>query len=1140
MVIKNFTFVPDDPDLDNARPGSPHPFFSKISWGSSSSDAYCSKCIHSLTSIYNSRTLSTLIPDNRVRTGAGAEAQAAAEDRIEMQIFAHHTEQQDIDDKEVAPGFLANVLAFLKKIRKIRSPPSHYFGEEDHFGHIHLQRFSMGELQVATENFSPDNILGRGVFGKVYKGRLANGSLVAVKRMKEKCSQAGESQFHREILMVGLALHRNLIRLHGICMDSKERLLVYPYMANGSVASRLRAIGHRDSQPPLDWPTRKQIALGAARGLAYLHEHCKLKIIHRDVKAANILLDGDFEAVICDFGIATFMDYKDTHVTAAVCGTVGHIAPEYLSKGSVSVKTDVFGYGVMLLELITGQKASDLAQLAFDEDVMLLDWVKGLLGGRKLDVLVDSAMRGNYVEEEVEQLVQVALLCTQVNATERPEMSKVVKMLEGEGLVEKWEKWQKKEMLQEPDPVNLEASPVSCEEGQFGHIKRFSLNELLVATDNFSPENILGRGRFGMVYKGCLADGSLVAVKRLKEARSQGAEMQLQTELLMFDLTVHRNLLKLRGFCTSSMERLLIYPYMVNGSVASRLRAIDCRDPQPPLEWTSRKQIALGVARGLAYLHEQCNQKIIHRNIKAANIFLDKDFTPVVGDFGLAKLIDYRDINVETAIHGTFAHIAPEYLSMGVVSEKTDVFSYGVMLLELITGQNTSDLARLAYDEDIVLLDWVKGLWREGKLEVLADSDIKGNHVDEEVEQLIQIALLCTQVAATKRPKMSKVVGMLEGEGLAARWVEWQKEEMLQEPLPVNLDTSLVSCEEVYFGHLKRFSLRELQVATDNFSCKNILGRGGFGKVYKGRLAEGSLVAVKRLKEEHSQGGELQFQTELEMISLAVHRNLLKLIGFCMTPTERLLVYPYMANGSVALCLRERSDSQPPLGWPTRKHIALGAARGLAYLHEHCNPKIIHRDVKAANILLDEDFEPVVGDFGLAKLMHYRDTHVTTAVRGTIGHIPLEYLSTGVASDKTDVFGYGIMLLEILTGQRALDVARLANDEDVLLLDWVKRTLRERRLEVLIDSDIQGKYVEEEVEQLIQVALLCTQLNANERPKMSKVVGMLEGEGLAERWKEWQKEEMLQASNKQNQQNTYLFHPDSASLIPADELSGPR
>ncbi|KAJ6744863.1 LEUCINE-RICH REPEAT DOMAIN L DOMAIN-LIKE PROTEIN-RELATED [Salix purpurea] len=135
---------------------------------------------------------------------------------------------------------------------------------------------------------------------------------------------------------------------------------------------------------------------------------------------------------------------------------------------------------------------------------------------------------------------------------------------------------------------------------------------------------------------------------------------------------------------------------------------------------------------------------------------------------------------------------------------------------------------------------------------------------------------------------------------------------------------------EVHLGQLKRFSLRELQVATDSFSNKNILGRGGFGKVYKGRLADGSLVAVKRLKEERTPGGELQFQTEVEMISMAVHRNLLRLRGFCMTPTERLLVYPYMANGSVASCLRERPPSQPPLDWPTRKRIALGSARGLS------------------------------------------------------------------------------------------------------------------------------------------------------------------------------------------------------------------
>ncbi|KAI4367464.1 hypothetical protein MLD38_023200 [Melastoma candidum] len=346
---------------------------------------------------------------------------------------------------------------------------------------------------------------------------------------------------------------------------------------------------------------------------------------------------------------------------------------------------------------------------------------------------------------------------------------------------------------------------------------------------------------------------------------------------------------------------------------------------------------------------------------------------------------------------------------------------------------------------------------------------------------------------------------------------------------------------EVHLGQLKRFSLRELQVATDHFSNKNILGRGGFGKVYKGRLADGSLVAVKRLKEERTQGGELQFQTEVELISMAVHRNLLRLRGFCMTPTERLLVYPYMANGSVASRLRDRPESQPPLDWSKRKGIALGAARGLAYLHDHCDPKIIHRDVKAANILLDEEFEAVVGDFGLAKLMDYKDTHVTTAVRGTIGHIAPEYLSTGKSSEKTDVFGYGVMLLELITGQRAFDLARLANDEDVMLLEWVKGLQKDKKLETLVDPDIQGNYIDAEVEQLIQVALLCTQSNPLERPKMSDVVRMLEGDGLAERWEEWQKEEMFRRDFNPNPiPHTDWITGDSTSQLRPDELSGPR
>ncbi|XP_028107816.1 BRASSINOSTEROID INSENSITIVE 1-associated receptor kinase 1-like [Camellia sinensis] len=177
----------------------------------------------------------------------------------------------------------------------------------------------------------------------------------------------------------------------------------------------------------------------------------------------------------------------------------------------------------------------------------------------------------------------------------------------------------------------------------------------------------------------------------------------------------------------------------------------------------------------------------------------------------------------------------------------------------------------------------------------------------------------------------------------------------------------------------------------------------------------------------------------------------------------------------------------------------------------------------------------------LLNSLDYKDTHVTTAVRGTIGHIAPEYLSTGKSSEKTDVFGYGVMLLELITGQRALDLARLANDDDVMLLDWVKGLLKEKKLEMLVDEDMQGNYINEEVEQLIQVALLCTQGAPLERPKMSDVVRMLEGDGLAERWEEWQKEEVFrQEYNHTRQPNADWIIADSTSNLRPDELSGPR
>ncbi|KAM1347404.1 hypothetical protein ACFX13_037368 [Malus domestica] len=364
-------------------------------------------------------------------------------------------------------------------------------------------------------------------------------------------------------------------------------------------------------------------------------------------------------------------------------------------------------------------------------------------------------------------------------------------------------------------------------------------------------------------------------------------------------------------------------------------------------------------------------------------------------------------------------------------------------------------------------------------------------------------------------------------------WVHWFRSR--------HLFTSYVQQDyEFDISQLKRFSYRELQIATGNFSSKNILGQGGYGVVYKGCLPNRTMIAVKRLRDPNFTG-EVQFQTEVEMIGLALHRNLLRLYGFCMTPNERLLIYPFMPNGSVADRLRETGQEKPSLDWNRRLCIALGAARGLLYLHEQCNPKIIHRDVKAANILLDESYEAVVGDFGLAKLLDRRESHVTTAVRGTVGHIAPEYLSTGQSSEKTDVFGFGILLLELVTGQKALDAGN-GQVQKGMILDLVRTLHEEKRLEVLVDRDLKGCFDAIELEQCVELALQCTQSSPILRPKMSDVLKILEGlVGQSGHTEVSQGGTNLFEARAHDFSRTCSdVRQESSFIIEAMELSGPR
>ncbi|KAH7302689.1 hypothetical protein KP509_23G083000 [Ceratopteris richardii] len=290
------------------------------------------------------------------------------------------------------------------------------------------------------------------------------------------------------------------------------------------------------------------------------------------------------------------------------------------------------------------------------------------------------------------------------------------------------------------------------------------------------------------------------------------------------------------------------------------------------------------------------------------------------------------------------------------------------------------------------------------------------------------------------------------------------------------------------------FSYADLAAATDGFSNMNMLGEGGFGCVYKGVLPSGQMVAVKQLKSGATQG-EREFQAEVEIISRVHHRHLVSLVGFCIADSHRLLVYDFVPNDTLENHLHKRKG-RPPLDWPTRLKIASGAARGLAYLHEDCNPRIIHRDIKSANILLDNNFEAQVADFGLAKLTEDFNTHVTTRVMGTFGYLAPEYASSGKLTEKSDVFSFGVVLLELITGRRSIDVSQPSGQES--LVEWARPILTqvqsEEDLEFLVDPSLNGIYNPKEMMRMAEAAAACIRHSAKRRPRMGQVVRALEEE----------------------------------------------
>ncbi|XP_076888366.1 uncharacterized protein LOC143538776 [Bidens hawaiensis] len=688
-------------------------------------------------------------------------------------------------------------------------------------------RFSLEEIKLATHDFDDALVIGKGGFGKVYKGKINFGKVidVAIKRSNLESNQ-GASEFWAEIEMLSKFRHSHIVNLLGYC--EKETILVYEYMPNGSLDDHLhkrRAIGSNYS--PLTWVQKLNILIGAARGLDYLHTGTGVnsRVLHRDVKSSNILLDENYSAKISDFGVSRIGPTYHLGSTADVYtnqikGTFGYMDAEYFTTHRLTRKSDVYAFGVVLLEVLCGRPAVDFT--LDEQQHSLAGWARQCIKEGSMGRIIDRCLRGQVPCTCLMEFGQIAYECVQPRSKDRPTMTVVLARLEflstrtfqsvqrasdqkhvGRSVfIEKaWSMFftkgaskslhkssdaktlgqsignNKKDMTMEKHAIEAveigyRGGGVATASGQIvplspsgqtmiSHSKMFKYSDLKRATKNFKQDKIIGEGAFGKVYKGWMecvtfGYGLAVAIKKSGPLSDQGFN-EWQTEVKFLEKLIHPNIVKLYGYCWEKKKFLLVYEYMQKGSLDTHLFS----EGTEPLPWDTRIKIALGVARGLAFLHTAQNN-VICRDVKCSNILLDEDYNAKLSDFGMAKLGPVNgESHVSTCVKGTYGYAAPEYVATGCLSFKSDVYGFGVVMMELITGIKVLDAIRPAVNHN--LADCARFyLSGEIKLHRIMDPRLEQCYPSKGATKALALAINCLEQEPKNRPCMEEVVLCLQ------------------------------------------------------------------------------------------------------------------------------------------------------------------------------------------------------------------------------------------------------------------------------------------------------------------------------------------------------------------------------------------
>ncbi|XP_066336966.1 uncharacterized protein [Miscanthus floridulus] len=617
-------------------------------------------------------------------------------------------------------------------------------------------------LKNITNDFSSEREVGHGAFGVVYKGILQSGQLVAVKKLV-RTSGVHDRRFQNEAGNLQTLEHRNIVKLLGSCYqvekklverngrhflsDVPEKFLCYEYLSNGSLDKYIY-----DESSGLGWPMRFKIILGICNGLHFLHEERSEAIVHLNLKPSNIMLSDDMVPKIADFGLSRLFGEEQTRIlTQNVVGWIGYIAPEYHYRGEISVKSDIFSLGVLILEIVTGLKRDLNIQDIYSKlliDNVSKNWTKMSHIESKYPSLEEQHML------QVKRCIDLGLNCVETDPKKRPTVGSIIGKLE---------------------EISHEASIHKFMEKKLQLITEFprepKLHFVEEITGNFANEREIGKGSFGVVYKGMLQNGEVVAVKKLLVVPQINLDKQFKNEVFsLIDLN-HRNIVKLIGYCyeihkklvesheryvfADTQERILCYEYLPRGSLDKYLYGASHE-----LNWSISFIIIQGICQGLQFLHE-LHKPIIHMDLKPGNILLDDNLMPKIADFGLSRLFGEEQTRTLTSnVVGSRGYMAPEYYYRGEVSTKTDIYSLGILIIEIVTGlkvdSNTEDLSSKNLIDN-VQKTWTKMPQIASKYPTLEASSL------QQVKRCIDVGLNCVSENPKERPSIGQIIMQLDG-----------------------------------------------------------------------------------------------------------------------------------------------------------------------------------------------------------------------------------------------------------------------------------------------------------------------------------------------------------------------------------------